>query len=194
MTDLEALIPSPVPLSAGSETIPVMPLRVRQFGPMMRAIAPVVHAFYYATREVDLPALLGCEDDVRRIVAIGIDRSEQFAGGFSEQERWEALLMVLALNDAFFFPEPGAESGSEDEAPPAGLWADTFQALIAAGHRWPDMQEYTLGQIRAFGSAAARQARERDKTALLTARAAGGDAALFHGWLNALDGTGVDNG
>lgn len=189
MIEIETLIPEPVPLKTGGGVLPVYPLRVRQFGAMMRAIAPVLHTFRLDTREVDLPALAEHEDDVRRIVAVGLDTTEQFAGALSVDEQADALLMVLGLNEDFFFPQAvdGVEPSGHD-------MADTFQRLIESGHRWTDMQDYTLAQLRAFDAAAGRLRRERDRIALMSARAAGADAATFKGWLNALDGKAATDG
>jgi len=48
--------------------------------------------------------------------------------------------------------------GSDDDGDAWG-WADTFQQLIAAGHRRRDIDGYTLKQVEAFMSAIERQRR-----------------------------------
>lgn len=194
MIEIETLIPEPVPLNTRGGILPVYPLRVRQFGAMLRALEPVLHTFRQATREVDLPALLERTDDVCRIIAVGLDTTEQQAAALTWENHADALLMVIGVNEDFLFPPAAGESAAEGDAAQPDTMADTFQRLIESGHRWQDIQDYTLAQVQAFGAAAARLQRERDKTALLTARAAASDAQVFSTWLNALDGKAATDG
>lgn len=188
MNELDILFPLPASLQVGGETIPVAPLFVCQFAPMMRAMEPVMTAFHFDSKRVDIDALIA-DPAALRIVAIGIGRDDSFVAGLTLDQQLNALLLVLGTNPDFFFPDA---AGDVNEADRGHELVDAFQRLISAGHRWPDIQQYTLAQIRLFGEASARLHRESDRMALLTARAAWTDSAVFKGVLNELGG--VDNG
>lgn len=186
MNELDILFPFPASLQVGGETIQVTPLRVFQFAPMMRAMQPVMAAFRLDSEQVDIDALMA-DPAALRIVAIGIGRDDSFVARLKRNQQLNALLLVLGTNPDFFFPETTddvGESGRGHEL------VDAFQRLISAGHRWPDIQDYTLAQIRLFDDASAHLQRESDRMALLTARAAWTDAALFKSVLNELGGVG----
>lgn len=188
MNELDILFPFSAGLQVGGETIPVTPLRVCQFAPMMRAMQPVMAAFRLDSKEVDIDALMEGPNALR-IVAIGIGRDDSFVSGLKRNQQLNALLLVLGTNPDFFFPDAVDDVGDSDRGHEL---VDAFQRLISAGHCWPDIQGYTLAQIRLFGNASARLHRESDRMALLTARAAWTDAAVFKGVLNELGG--VSNG
>lgn len=186
MNELDILFPFPADLQVGGETIPVTPLRVCQFAPMMRAMQPVMTAFRFDSQQVDIDALMK-DPNALRIVALGIGRDDSFVAGLKRNQQLNALLLVLGTNPDFFFPEAADDV---DEADRGHELVDAFQRLISTGHRWPDIQDYTLAQIRIFGEASARLYRESDRMALLTARAAWTDSAVFKGVLNELGGVG----
>lgn len=188
MNELDILFPAPVMLLAGGEQIQVAPLRVRQFAAMMRAIQPVIGAFRVDSQEVDVAALLDSPDTLQ-IIAAGIGRSTQFVSLLGRKQQLNALLLVLGANPDFFFPDAPAagDDDAENAQSVAGL-ADVFQRLISAGHSWSEIQGYTLAQVRLFSASAGRLAREDDRTAMLTARAAWSDAPVFKGVLEALGG------
>lgn len=190
MNELDILFPFPAGLQVGGETIQVSPLRVCQFAPMMRAMRPVMAAFRIDSQEVDIDALMA-DPAALRIVAIGIGRDDSFVARLKRNQQLNALLLVLGANPDFFFPDA---AGDIEEAGQDGALADAFQSLISSGHRWPDIQEYTLAQIGLFDAAAGRLRRDSDRKALLFSRAAWSDGALFKGLLDALDGKGLNDG
>jgi hypothetical protein len=188
MNELDILFPAPVMLLAGGEQIPVAPLKVRQFAAMMRAMQPVMGAFRVDSKEVDIAALLDSPDALQ-IVALGIGRGTQFVSLLGRNQQLNALLLVLGANPDFFFPDaPAAEDDDAENAKSVAGMADVFQRLVSAGHAWSEIQDYTLAQVRLFGATADRLAREGDRTALLTARAAWADAPVFKGLFEALGG------
>jgi hypothetical protein len=190
MNDLDILFPAGATLQTEGELIPVLPLRVRQFAPMMRAMQPVMAFFRIETKEVDIDALMQ-SPDVLRIIGIGIERDDSFVAGLKWNQQLNALLLVIGANPDFFFPDA---VGATDEAGQDGALAKAFQNLIASGHRWPDIQEYSLAQIGLFDAAAGRLQRDANRMALLSARAAWSDAPLFKQLLDALDGKGLIDG
>lgn len=190
MNELDILFPFPVNLQAGGESIPMLPLRVRQFAPMMRAMQPVMEFFRIETKEVDIDALMK-SPDVLRIIGTGIERDDSFVAGLKWNQQLNALLLVIGANPDFFFPD--AVGDIEDAGQERAL-VDAFQNLISSGHRWQDIQGYTLAQIRLFDAAAGRLQRDADRMALLSARAAWSDAPLFKRLLDALDGKGLIDG
>lgn len=185
MDELEILFPAPVVLQAGGRSIPVLPLPARRFAAMMRAMQPVIGAFHLGTQEVDIDALMD-DPATLQIVALGIDAEPGFVAALKRNEQLNALLLVLGVNPDFFFPEirDDADTGREQ------LFSDTFHDLIAAGHAWREIRDYSLGQIRLFADAAGRATRERDRTALLCARAAWSEGPLFSKLMDALGGNG----
>lgn len=190
MDELDRLFPQPAVLGLGGGAVHVEPLRVRQFAPMMRAMRPVQDLFRMETREVDIDALLlsaaGAE-----IVDIGLGRGAGFVTGLRSDQRRAALAAVIGVNADFFFPEtpaPPGEIDADGEPVAERSLVDTFQSLISAGHRWSDIQDYTLAQIALFDAAAARLRGERDRTALLSHRAARCEPPVFRTWLKALGG------
>jgi hypothetical protein len=184
MNELDILFPAPVMLQVGDESIPVLPLTARQFAPMMRAMQPVIEAFRFDTKEVDIDALMENQAALR-IVVIGIACDEAYVAKLKRNELLNALLLVLGVNPDLFFPDV---ADSADEASHDTDFSDTFQRLISAGHRWVDIQGYTLAQIRLFDAAAGRFTRSGQRIALLSARAAWSDSKIYLGLLKALEG------
>lgn len=188
MNELDILFPAPVMLQVGGESIPVLPLTARRFAPMMRAMQPVIEAFRLDTKEVDIDALMD-NPAALQIISIGIGRVDAFVARLKRNEQLNALLLVLGTNPDFFFPDI---ADAADEASHDTDFSDTFQRLISAGHRWADIQGYTMAQIRLFDAAAGRNTRGNQRITLLSARAAWSDASVYRGLLDALDG--VSNG
>lgn len=186
MNELDILFPAPVMLQVGDESIPVLPLTAHQFAPMMRAIQPVIEAFRFDSKEVDVDALMD-NPAALQIIGIGIERDVAFVARLKRNEQLNALLLVLGVNPDFFFPEV---ADAADEASHDNDFSDTFQRLISAGHSWADIQGYTLAQIRLFDAAAGRLQRGAQRVALLSARAAWSDASVYRGLLDALEGGG----
>lgn len=184
MNELDILFPAPVMLQVGDESIAVLPIPARRFASMMRAMQPVIEAFRFDSKEVDVDALMD-NPAALRIVSIGIERDEAFVGRLKRHEQLNALLLVLGVNPDFFFPDVADEADDDSHDTD---FSDSFQRLVSAGHRWPDVQEYTLAQIRLFDAAAGRLTRGEQRIALLSARAAWSDASVYRGLLDALEG------
>ncbi len=190
MEELDRLFPVAVEIDLAGRRFAVSPLAVRQFAPMMRAMQPVQHVFRLDTREVDLDALLASAA-ATEILAVALECEMDFLFSLDRGERLRAMATVLACNPDFFFPDlpPEADPESETDATVASRsLADAFQRLISAGHRWGDVQDYTLAQIALFDAAIVRLRCEGERTALLSARAAWGDAPVFKAMLKALGG------
>ncbi|ODU49074.1 MAG: hypothetical protein ABS92_06785 [Thiobacillus sp. SCN 63-374] len=189
MDELDRLFPLPAALRIGDHAVRVEPLRVRQFAPMMRAMQPAQDLFRLDTRELDIDALL-LDAAAAEIVAIGLGRDAAFVAGLDPDQRRAALAVVIGVNADFFFPEnpPPSEIDAAGEPLPERDLADVFQTLISAGHRWSEIQDYTLAQVALFDAAVGRLRGEHDRTALLSYRAAGCDTGAFRAWLKALGG------
>lgn len=184
MNELDILFPAPVMLQAGDEAIAILPIPARQFAPMMRAMQPVIEAFRFDSQEVDIDALME-NPAALQIIGVGIERDAALVARLKRNQQLNALLLVLGVNPDFFFPDI---ADAADEASHDTDFSDTFQRLISAGHRWADIQGYTLAQIRLFDAAAGRHTRGNQRIALLSARAAWSDASVYRGLLDALEG------
>lgn len=190
MDELDRLFPPPAAFSIGGLAVRVAPLRVRQFAAMMRAMRPVQELFTLDTREVDIETLLQ-SGAAGEIIGIGLALEGGTVAGLDNDQRRAALAAVIGVNADFFFPDfppPPGEIDTEGEPVAEHTLADAFQRLISAGHLWSEIQDYTLGQIALFDAAAGRLRSERDRTALLSARAARGDAPVFKTMLQSLGG------
>lgn len=61
----------------------------------------------------------------------------------------------------------GPSQGTGSTGPHTSEWADTFERLIAHGHRHADILGYTLAQFDAYAQRAARRERETLRMQLL---------------------------
>ena len=61
-----------------------------------------------------------------------------------------------------FFSAPGGagDQPRERRPPAADAWADVIHRLVSAGHRYPDLLNYTLVQVRCFLATSDRAERE----------------------------------
>lgn len=173
MNELDVLFPSPVPVWIGERVIQVRPLPVSRIGDMLRAQWPVQELFVFG-QGVEIDALLQSAQAVP-MLCLGLDVSASDAAAMDADTRRAALLTVLALNMDLFFPD----IPDDDAEPDPHALSDLFQRLIEAGHRWPDVQRYTLAQCRMFDDAAARGRRDRTHEALVINRAAVSDPKVF---------------
>lgn len=175
MNELDVLFPSPVPLRIGDGVMRVLPLRMRWLGDLLRALVPVQGLF--ADGAVDLDALLQSPQALE-IIRIGTGCGADSAAAMDADERRAALLVVIAQNEEVFFPPP-PESGGDAFALPENPLADLLQRLVAAGHRFTDLLDYTYVQCRLFDDAAARLRRDARHDALIVGRAAVASPEVF---------------
>lgn len=178
MHELDHLFPAAVEIVIGGRAVSVRPLVVREFAAMMRAMGPVQDAFRIDTLEVDFDAIL-CDAAAAEMIAVGLRREMDFVFSLTADERRIALAHVISSNYRFFFPENAEAEAEDDEKrnvfriPDHGaVLTDTFQRLIASGHGWADILDYTLDEVMAFSASVARVAAEERRDELVVARAA----------------------
>lgn len=172
MHELDVLFPSPIPVRVGDGMMRVLPLRMRRLGDLLRALGPVQAAFVPG-EGLALDALLQTAQ-AADIICIGLGCGRESLDAMDAGQRGAALLAVVAANQELFFPDR-----AEDAEPDEHVFSDLVQRLVDAGHRWPDILDYTYAQCRVFDAAAARQGQRDRRNALIVGRAAVASPEVF---------------
>ena len=101
MNDLEQLIPQPVELTVGGETLAIKPLKVGQMPAFLRAISPVMQHLMRA--EIDWLTLLGEQgDDLLAAIAIAVAKPRQWVDDLAADEAILLAAKVIEVNADFF--------------------------------------------------------------------------------------------
>lgn len=102
MSDLEKLIPQPVNLTVGDETLQVLPIKARQLTAMLQACSSFYHLLD-VEGEVDISELLfqGGES-VLDAVAIGIGRTREWVDELDMADLIRVATRVIEVNADFF--------------------------------------------------------------------------------------------
>ena len=101
MNDLEKLIPQPVELTVGGETLAIKPLKVGQMPAFLRAISPVMQ--HLTRAEIDWLTLLGDQgDDLLAAIAIAVAKPRQWVDDLAADEAILLAAKVIEVNADFF--------------------------------------------------------------------------------------------
>ena len=101
MNDLEQLIPQPVELTVGGETLAIKPLKVGQMPAFLRAISPVMQ--HLTRAEIDWLTLLGDQgDDLLAAIAIAVAKPRQWVDDLAADEAILLAAKVIEVNADFF--------------------------------------------------------------------------------------------
>ena len=101
MNDLEKLIPQPVELTVGGETLAIKPLKVGQMPAFLRAISPVMQ--HLTRAEIDWLALFGDQgDDLLSAIAIAVSKPRQWVDDLAADEAILLAAKVIEVNADFF--------------------------------------------------------------------------------------------
>jgi len=101
MNDLEKLIPQPVELTVGGETLAIKPLKVGQMPAFLRAISPVMQ--HLTRAEIDWLTLLGEQgDDLLAAIAIAVAKPRQWVDDLAADEAILLAAKVIEVNADFF--------------------------------------------------------------------------------------------
>jgi hypothetical protein len=101
MNDLEKLIPQPVELTVGGETLAIKPLKVGQMPAFLRAISPVMQ--HLTRAEIDWLTLFGEQgDDLLAAIAIAVTKPRQWVDDLAADEAILLAAKVIEVNADFF--------------------------------------------------------------------------------------------
>ena len=101
MNDLEQLIPQPVELTVGGETLAIKPLKVGQMPAFLRAISPVMQ--HLTRAEIDWLTLFGEQgDDLLAAIAIAVAKPRQWVDDLAADEAILLAAKVIEVNADFF--------------------------------------------------------------------------------------------
>ena len=101
MNDLEQLIPQPVELMVGGETLAIKPLKVGQMPAFLRAISPVMQ--HLTRAEIDWLTLFGEQgDDLLAAIAIAVAKPRQWVDDLAADEAILLAAKVIEVNADFF--------------------------------------------------------------------------------------------
>jgi hypothetical protein len=101
MNDLEKLIPQPVELTVGGETLAIKPLKVGQMPAFLRAISPIMQ--HLTRAEIDWLTLLGEHgDDLLSAIAIAVAKPRQWVDDLAADEAILLAAKVIEVNADFF--------------------------------------------------------------------------------------------
>ena len=90
-------------------------------------------------------------EDVVRLMKLGTGRDEAFFAELELDEALEVASKVVTVNNDFLKRRLLPKfTGSRERDRDGGSWAGVVQKLIGHGHRWGELREYTLGQVRLF--------------------------------------------
>lgn len=105
-----------------------------------------------------------------RVAAVSImaDWAPEQVGMLGPDDLAVALAACIDLNADVFYSERG-DTPDHPDATPAG-WFDAVQSLIGAGHRWCDIQGYTLAQFKGFLKAVNDAQADRFKAGVIGVR------------------------
>jgi hypothetical protein len=101
MNDLEKLIPQPVELTVGGETLAIKPLKVGQMPAFLRAISPVMQ--HLTRAEIDWLTLFGEQgDDLLAAIAIAVAKPRPWVEDLAADEAIVLAAKVIEVNADFF--------------------------------------------------------------------------------------------
>jgi hypothetical protein len=101
MSDLDKLIPQPVELPVGGETLAIKPLKVGQMPAFLRAISPVMQQL--TAPEIDWLALFGERgDDLLTAIAIAVGKPRAWIDELAADEAILLAAKVIEVNADFF--------------------------------------------------------------------------------------------
>ncbi|MGC5859789.1 hypothetical protein [Ralstonia pseudosolanacearum] len=101
MDDLDTLIPQPVELVVGGETLAIHPLKVGRLPAFLRAISPTL-------QQLNAPSIDWLElfiehgDDLLQAVAIAVDKPRAWVDGLAADEAILLAAKVVEVNADFF--------------------------------------------------------------------------------------------
>lgn len=102
MDDIDKLLPQPLELTLGGESLQVLPIKARQLPSMLRASGSFYHLLGGAA-EMDIPSLIAQGgDSVLDAVAIGLGKPREWVGELDCAELVRAATAVLEVNADFF--------------------------------------------------------------------------------------------
>ena len=135
----------------------------------LAAVGPALAA-HRADPEADLSAY---DSELLDALALVADADRQTIARMPPVARVAAVRALIELHPELF-TRPEASSKGAPASDPAP-WPDVIAALLAAGHRWHDIQGYTLSQVRAHLEASARRESVAQARAIIAARMAWGE-------------------
>ncbi|MHA6829337.1 hypothetical protein ACQUJV_24430 [Ralstonia pseudosolanacearum] len=101
MDDLDTLIPQPVGLVVGGETLAIEPLKVGRLPAFLRAISPTLQQL--KAPQIDWLALfIEHGDDLLQAVAIAVDKPRAWVDGLAADEAILLAAKVVEVNADFF--------------------------------------------------------------------------------------------
>lgn len=101
MSDLETLIPQPVDLVIGGESLAIKPLKVGQMPAFLRAISPVMQQL--TASEIDWLELFGERgDDLLSAIAIAVGKPRTWVDELAADEAILLAAKVIEVNADFF--------------------------------------------------------------------------------------------
>jgi hypothetical protein len=156
---LETFVPEPVSpvVEIAGETLAIAPLKVGELPTFIRAIRPFAQ---HLTPDV-IDWLACCSASAARSglgAGGGYPQAARVGGGAGTGRGHSIERGGVRSERRFFYPAPGpgaragGETGGDD-------WGALLQRLVGHGHRYPDVLNYTVAQVRAFSEAIERSER-----------------------------------